>query len=235
MVGLKGLGLHQGNLLLGLEYASQGSLVDVFQYGASEAACMHVCYSVFQTLDALHRANIIHGDVKPANIFVMGDEDNNVVLGDYNVSICFPPHLPMDECICPPEQACGTKDYAALELRTGKTFGRTVDIFALGKTILKIAANRGGWTSEGKGVVNRMVSVNPAKRLTIERLIMSGWKEAVEKKLAEEEEEGEEEGEEEAEDTVEHSRAFFLLRYLPPPPRCQFKRLCRRPLLGSPP
>lgn len=74
-------------------------------------------------LDECHRKNIIHRDVKPANIFV--DNQNNYKLGDFGIARNI-------EKTSSNLTSTGTPKYIAPEVYKGEEYGKNVDLYSLG-------------------------------------------------------------------------------------------------------
>ncbi len=84
-------------LNLVLEYKAKNLLnyIDDHPQGVSFAAFKKIARGLFRGLEGLHHCNILHTDIKPANILLSGDEDfteQEVVLADFGIS----QHLPAE-------------------------------------------------------------------------------------------------------------------------------------------
>lgn len=91
-----------------------------------------VIESVFgQLMDgvfALHRANLIHRDIKPQNIMI--DDGHRVILMDLGVV-----KFQEDKAITQSDQFLGTIRYAAPEMLFGEKYNNTVDIYTAGAVL----------------------------------------------------------------------------------------------------
>ena len=85
---------------------------------------------IFQSINGLrclHEKNIVHGDIKPGNIFYKFDDDKiDVKIADL-------------DCIAyEKRKVCSyTKKYTPFTLRKSKDYNKSIDLFALGMTFLR--------------------------------------------------------------------------------------------------
>lgn len=91
---------------------------------------------VASALDALHRAGLVHRDVKPDNIMVR--EDGRAVLVDFGLAHVLVDGLP---------DGSGTLAYMAPEVLLGAPPGPASDIYALGVVLLECAIGR-SWSRQ---------------------------------------------------------------------------------------
>lgn len=113
-------------LALIMEYASGGDLYNhvIKNKKLSELEACKIFSQIVSGLYYCHRHFIVHRDIKAENIFL--DSKGNPKIGDWGFSRVFNPGLTI-------ETACGSLDYAAPEILTGKiSLGPSVDIWALG-------------------------------------------------------------------------------------------------------
>jgi hypothetical protein len=110
-----------------MTYADQGTLADRLEHGALDSRlAVEVIRQVGLGLDALHRRQVLHRDVKPANIlFRSGDDDVvRAMLGDLGLgkSLDMSSRLTM---------IAGTPSYVAPEQARGETLDARADQYSL--------------------------------------------------------------------------------------------------------
>jgi serine/threonine-protein kinase len=92
-------------------------------------------------LDALHRAGLVHRDVKSSNILL--DEHGTALLTDFGLA-----KGPAYTVLTRPGQVMGTLDYLAPELIRGEPAGAASDIYALGCVIYECVAGQPPFASK---------------------------------------------------------------------------------------
>ena len=89
--------------------------------GFEERAIWKVAYELLTGLKGLHKHNIIHRDIKSANVFFAKDVAK---LGDMNVSKL------TEDGFCSTQT--GTPYYTAPEIWSGEKYGNKCDVWSLG-------------------------------------------------------------------------------------------------------
>jgi mitogen-activated protein kinase kinase kinase len=100
-------------------------------------------------LNYLHSKNVIHGDIKAANILT--DRDANIKLSDFGASKIvegIPADLEVSQSGRCFENCRGSLFWMAPEILYGEPYGRRSDIWALGCTILEIASGCHPWSKD---------------------------------------------------------------------------------------
>ena len=111
-----------------MEYISGRSLHDIIkQQTLDERSIARIGLHVLRGLVAVHRANVVHRDVKPTNILVA--DDDSIFLVDFGIA-----RIAGDASLTG-QSIVGTLDFLAPErFRSGYTVGPPADIWALGVT-----------------------------------------------------------------------------------------------------
>eukprot|EP01125_Pyxidicula_operculata_P014218 TRINITY_DN4735_c0_g1_i1.p1 TRINITY_DN4735_c0_g1~~TRINITY_DN4735_c0_g1_i1.p1 ORF type:complete len:957 (-),score=268.57 TRINITY_DN4735_c0_g1_i1:187-3057(-) len=110
-----------------MEYAGGGELFDYVmrQTRLAEVEARKLFVQIIDAIGHCHERRVIHRDIKAENIFL--DETLEIVkIGDWGFATVFKPGSTL-------ETACGSLDYAAPEILSGKPHvGPEVDVWALG-------------------------------------------------------------------------------------------------------
>ena len=116
-----------------------GSLADhLAQRGRLELGqALKLCAEVADGLDAVHRAGLVHRDVKPANIVL--DEEGTAAITDFGLAKNLETQGPP---LTAPGQALGSLDYMAPEQIRGEPIDSAADIYGLGCMIYECITGR---------------------------------------------------------------------------------------------
>ncbi len=169
--GLEGLGLPRvaafgrlprtGRAYLVRELVEGTSLDALIRDGAQPASVLRALLTATDQLTVLHRAGLLHGDVKPANIIVGKDERATLV--DLGLAAPFREGGSVAEGLSP--------RYAAPELFEGKPLTVRAEVYALGVALLEAVsagAERGqlseAHASELSRIAARATAASPADR-----------------------------------------------------------------------
>ncbi|HET8742530.1 MAG TPA: serine/threonine-protein kinase [Gaiella sp.] len=127
LVPILDLGEASGYHYLAVAYVEGGSLDDVIETRGTLSVddTVRLAAEIAAALDALHRAGIVHRDVKPSN--VMLDPRGGAAVTDFGLA-----KGPAYTVLTKPGQVMGTLDYIAPELIRGEETGPAADLYALG-------------------------------------------------------------------------------------------------------
>ncbi|KAG8494389.1 hypothetical protein CXB51_012057 [Gossypium anomalum] len=143
VVGYKGCDIssENGKLLynLFLEYAPRGTVMDAIQkHGGylEEATVRSYTRGILLGLEFLHSRGIVHCDIKGQNVLVT---DDGVKIADLGCA------RRADEASSAAWSIAGTPVYMAPEVARGEQQGCSADVWALGCTVIEMAAGRSPW------------------------------------------------------------------------------------------
>ncbi|GAA0155798.1 hypothetical protein LIER_13443 [Lithospermum erythrorhizon] len=168
---------------------------------------------LISAIDFCHSRGVFHRDLKPENLLL--DEDGNLKVTDFGLS-AFSDHLRQDGLLY---TSCGTPAYVAPEVIGRKGYdGPKADIWSCGVILYVLLAGflpfqednlvsmyrkiyKGEFkcppwfSSDAKRLIAKMLDPNPNSRMTISKIMDSGWfkKSVPSRGLRKEEEEEEEE------------------------------------------
>ncbi len=127
LVAVVDAGEVEGRPYVAMEYVDGETLEERIEAGGSLALedAVSVAGGVASGLDALHRAGLLHRDVKSANVMLR--RDGTVVLTDFGLA-----KSRAYTVLTRPGQAVGTLEYMAPELIRGEPATARSDIYALG-------------------------------------------------------------------------------------------------------
>lgn len=127
---------EEGELNLVAEYIPGWSLADHLSQIQKfpEHLVAKITRQIVDGIDYLHREGVTHRDVKPANILV--DPKGIVKITDFGVSSS------VDVPTMTGNTLVGTPWYIAPEMIEGRPYGKSVDVWSLGCTVLELATGR---------------------------------------------------------------------------------------------
>uniref|UniRef100_A0AAY5F3Z4 calcium/calmodulin-dependent protein kinase n=1 Tax=Electrophorus electricus TaxID=8005 RepID=A0AAY5F3Z4_ELEEL len=147
----------------------------------SEADASHCIQQILEAVLHCHQMGVVHRDLKPENLLLASKCKNAAVkLADFGLAI----EVQGDQ------QAwfgfAGTPGYLSPEVLRKEAYGKPVDIWACGKHThacthkhnLFLSFPSPEWdtvTPEAKNLINQMLTINPAKRITAQEALKHPW------------------------------------------------------------
>uniref|UniRef100_A0A8C8WTP3 calcium/calmodulin-dependent protein kinase n=1 Tax=Panthera leo TaxID=9689 RepID=A0A8C8WTP3_PANLE len=140
----------------------------------SEADASHCIQQILEAVLHCHQMGVVHRDLKPENLLLASKcKGAAVKLADFGLAI----EVQGDQ------QAwfgfAGTPGYLSPEVLRKEAYGKPVDIWACGEASVSV----GGFpspewdtvTPEAKNLINQMLTINPAKRITAHEALKHPW------------------------------------------------------------
>ena len=183
---------HINELCIVTEYAQKGDILQLIKLRKttgnkfSEDEIMHYFVQICMGINYLHKNNIIHRDIKSANIFI--DINNNVKLGDFGIIKILQSYMMYAQT------QIGTPLYMGPEIYKRERYNTKADIWSLGCILyelmtLKPAFNAhnidalkykifygkfdaviGNYSPQLKNILHVLININPRLRPTIDNL-----------------------------------------------------------------
>lgn len=134
--------------------------------GLDELRIKSIAYRLAGILDRLHRREppIIHRDVKPDNILILGD--GTVILTDFNIARHVSGEKSRDTLIM------GTAGYAAPEQFGFAESDERTDVYGLGATVREMLESAGVSSSVLSNMVDKCTAIDPDDRFQSMREVM---------------------------------------------------------------
>lgn len=108
-----------------MEYLPEGTLCKRLNKKEKfdEASAKTLIRGLLETLDYLHKKNIVHRDLKLENLMMVNEEDNEIKLIDFGLAF---------NCSCVQGSKCGSPGYVAPEIMLSNCYNSKVDVFSAG-------------------------------------------------------------------------------------------------------
>jgi serine/threonine protein kinase len=130
-------GEEDGALFIAMRWVEGTNLRDAIDRGDIDAhRAARIVFQVGSALDAAHARDLIHRDVKPANILITGDD--HVYLTDFGLT----KHASSISGLTKTGQWVGTVDYTAPEQIEGKGVSPKTDVYSLGCVLYEALSGR---------------------------------------------------------------------------------------------
>ncbi|MCS6901012.1 MAG: serine/threonine-protein kinase [Myxococcales bacterium] len=173
IVRLLDQGMHQGSPFLVLEWLEGISLATALESGPFPIPeAIRVVRLAAEAAGEVHRKGLLHGDLSPANVMLVGPERERVVLIDFGVGF----H------VSEPEEHWGTPGYMAPEQASGEgSVDARADVFSLGCLLFRCIAGRGPFVGATLAAILAKVLIEPVPPLSS---LVPGVEPALDKLLA---------------------------------------------------
>lgn len=143
---------------IAMELVEGQTLEHVIQRGEKVPVTQAVRWTIelLEGLEAAHRANVLHRDVKPSNCFL--GADGHVKVGDFGLSRSIETHIQLTD----PGQFIGSPLYASPEQIRGREVDERSDLYSAAATLYALLTGRPCWQgSNVQEVFARILSEPP--------------------------------------------------------------------------
>ncbi|KAE8764910.1 serine/threonine-protein kinase, partial [Georgenia thermotolerans] len=152
------VGVEGASAYLVMELVPGRDLAAVLRDGPLPLAeALRIGERVAGALEAVHRAGIVHRDVKPANVLVDGEQ---VVLVDFGIAAVGRAAAALTR----PGTTVGTAEYMSPEQAAGRAATPATDTYALGCLLTTLIAGRAPFTGENPlAILHQHVEATPPR------------------------------------------------------------------------
>ncbi|HLP42881.1 MAG TPA: serine/threonine-protein kinase, partial [Fibrobacteria bacterium] len=180
IIRLYDFGNEARNLFLAMEYVDGPSLEGLLadHVPLPGRVCLTLMSQVLRGLAAAHEAGIIHRDIKPSNLLV--DSRGKVRLADFGIAF-----LAEEAHITKTGSYLGTPVYSAPEQAKGLPATAKSDIFSAGILFFRCLTGRLPFVGDSpQAVLTAILERAPARAVLINRRVLPGLSELVDRMLA---------------------------------------------------
>lgn len=139
------VGMENDSIYFTMEYVDGQPLVDILDDLPRTGPLptdriANICAQLCAGLDAIHRAEILHRDLKPQNIILL--QNDVVKITDFGVA------RPKHSNLTQHNEIIGSAEYMAPEIWTGSSLSPSVDLYAVGVILYEMATGKLPFESE---------------------------------------------------------------------------------------
>ncbi len=142
IVRLYDLGVSDEHAYLVMEYFRQGDLSKRIRAGVAPAEALRLVLQLACALQAIHRAGVLHRDLKPGNVMLR--EDGSLALIDFGLS----KQMALSLDATDHNLICGTPHYMSPEQGHGEPIDERSDLYSLGVILYEMLSGRKPYTAE---------------------------------------------------------------------------------------
>ena len=126
-----------------------------------------ICTDIISALTYLHSRNIIHRDVKPANVLISCD-GTTAKIADFGLAKIIESHMSLQRRYHLLQTICGTEHHMAPEIMTGQ-YNEKVDVYALG-ILMKDLFGVDQLNNDEINIIDNCIQTSPNQRPTMNQL-----------------------------------------------------------------
>ena len=145
------VGIEKEMPFLAMELVGKATLADRIKGGPLPFdETVRYTLQIAMALEQAARFDIVHGDVKPANVLVVEGKEKSVKLSDFGMA------KRISQLKGDSEVVSGTPNYIPPEATYGKKFDHRGDMYSLGITLFEMAFGRLPYPMQGKKISDRI-------------------------------------------------------------------------------
>jgi serine/threonine protein kinase len=173
-----------GQCFIAMEFIDGQSLREIFKDRVLDMdEVLDIALEIGQGLDAAHRRDVVHRDIKPDNIMVTAD--NRVKIMDFGLA-----KLRGATRVTRTATTVGTLQYMSPEQAQGKDTDQRSDIFSFGAVLYEMITGRKAFRGDNEAaVINSILNQEPEPLARYKRDVPDGVQRIVDKALAKDKEE----------------------------------------------
>lgn len=171
---------ENNNIYVFLEYVSGGSIASIInKYGhLEESMIRNYAKQILYAINYLHENNIVHRDIKGANILI--DTDGLAKLADFGCSKI----IELKSSTSGIDSLLGTPFWMAPEVMSQTQHGIKVDIWSFGCTLIEMASGKPPWSQEYSQITALILDIVKSDKIpTIPEHISDEFKDLIKKCL----------------------------------------------------
>lgn len=174
----------EGRCFIAMEFIEGQSLGQVLKDRVlTMDEVLDIALQIGQGLDAAHKKDVVHRDIKPDNIMVT--DDNRVKIMDFGLA-----KLRGATRVTKTATAVGTLQYMSPEQAQGRDTDRRSDIFSLGAVLYEMVTGRKAFRGDNEAaVINAILNTEPEPLARYKRDVPDGLQRIADKALAKDREE----------------------------------------------
>jgi serine/threonine protein kinase len=196
IVTIYDVSMENGTTFIAMEYLQGSELNKLLEKGSpfSYDDIAAIAWKVADALDYAHRNGVIHRDVKPANIFIVGNNQPKVV----DFGIARSPNRLKDSLLGDSKPftlfnggPLGTPNYMSPEQAMGKQVDRRTDIYSLGAVLYEMLTGRRPFQSTSREQLLQTIAhkappppheVNPKIPMALSKIVVRAMAKKPEKR-----------------------------------------------------
>jgi tetratricopeptide (TPR) repeat protein/predicted Ser/Thr protein kinase len=175
---------QDGRCFIAMEFIEGKSLAEILKDRVlSMDELLDIAIQIGRGLDAAHRRDVVHRDVKPDNIMLT--DDNRVKIMDFGLA-----KLRGATRVTKTATTVGTLQYMSPEQAQGKDTDQRSDIFSFGAVLYEMVTGRKAFRGDNEAaVINSILNQDPEPLARYKRDVPEGVQRIVDKALAKDKEE----------------------------------------------